>query len=142
MQSWMSPSHSMGTAGFSIERVAASLRIAVLGALLLLTAAYLPDASFCLVNELVGIGCPGCGGTRAVLALCHGNFVESLSWNPGMWLGGLAATCHLFMRRIVGRDWLGVRSGTVGITVFCAAGIARAIVAALGIGCDYVRCSF
>lgn len=36
----------------------------------------------CLVNSTFGIYCPGCGGTRAVSALMHGNFVTSFVCHP------------------------------------------------------------
>lgn len=36
----------------------------------------------CLFWALFGIYCPGCGGTRAVLALMQGRFLESLWYHP------------------------------------------------------------
>lgn len=36
----------------------------------------------CLINKVTGYYCPGCGGTRAVLSLFHGNVFESLKYNP------------------------------------------------------------
>jgi hypothetical protein len=35
----------------------------------------------CLFHELTGWNCPGCGGTRAVYALLHGNFALALKDN-------------------------------------------------------------
>lgn len=36
----------------------------------------------CLFHVLTGYYCPGCGGTRAALALLHGNFFLSLKYHP------------------------------------------------------------
>ena len=36
----------------------------------------------CVLYEMLGIYCPGCGGTRAVSALIKGNFLQSLWYHP------------------------------------------------------------
>lgn len=36
----------------------------------------------CAVKTLLGIYCPGCGGTRAVSALLHGDFLTSFLCHP------------------------------------------------------------
>lgn len=36
----------------------------------------------CVLWEMLGIYCPGCGGTRAVLALFHGQILKSLWYHP------------------------------------------------------------
>lgn len=41
--------------------------------------AFLPP---CPMHKYFGILCPGCGGTRAVVALLHGQFRESVRLNP------------------------------------------------------------
>lgn len=41
----------------------------------------LPDSE-CAVHMLLGIYCPGCGGTRAVIALLHGEFLKSAYYHP------------------------------------------------------------
>jgi len=38
----------------------------------------------CIIQELFGIYCPGCGGTRAFLALLHFDVLQSLRCNPGV----------------------------------------------------------
>lgn len=38
--------------------------------------------SGCVVWMLFGAYCPGCGGTRAVNALLHGHFLQSLWYHP------------------------------------------------------------
>ncbi len=39
---------------------------------------------FCPMYAFTGILCPGCGGTRAVLALLHGDILLSLRCNPSV----------------------------------------------------------
>lgn len=41
----------------------------------------LPDAE-CIVHMLFGVYCPGCGGTRAVIAFLHGQFLRSAWYHP------------------------------------------------------------
>ena len=36
----------------------------------------------CFLKESLHIYCPGCGGTRAVFALLHLHFLQSLIYNP------------------------------------------------------------
>ena len=53
----------------------------------LLIAAYTVFANFflgsvCLLKSTTGLPCPGCGGTRAFLALVKGDLVSSLKYNP------------------------------------------------------------
>ena len=36
----------------------------------------------CLFHMITGLYCPGCGGTRAALALLRGQVVKSLLYNP------------------------------------------------------------
>lgn len=37
---------------------------------------------FCLFKTITGIGCPGCGMTRAFLELAEGNFIAAFHLNP------------------------------------------------------------
>lgn len=36
----------------------------------------------CLVASTTGFPCPGCGGTRALISLFRGDFLESLKYHP------------------------------------------------------------
>lgn len=36
----------------------------------------------CIFNRITGFYCPGCGGTRAVMALIHGKFLTSFFYHP------------------------------------------------------------
>ena len=45
---------------------------------------YIKDKYFCVFNSLTGIPCPGCGGTRAVLALAKGHLTDSFFYHPSV----------------------------------------------------------
>lgn len=45
----------------------------------------------CQFHRLTGLNCPGCGGTRALYALLHGDFSTALRDNA-LAVAGLAAT--------------------------------------------------
>lgn len=36
----------------------------------------------CILHHFTGLYCPGCGGTRAFIALAHGQFLKSLYYHP------------------------------------------------------------
>lgn len=36
----------------------------------------------CIFKEMTGYNCPGCGGTRAVIALLQGHFFQSFCYHP------------------------------------------------------------
>ena len=36
----------------------------------------------CVFYTVFGLYCPGCGGTRAIVALLHGNLLQSLWYHP------------------------------------------------------------
>ncbi len=38
--------------------------------------------TICPLKNLLNIPCPGCGGTRATLALAQGRFAEAFAFNP------------------------------------------------------------
>jgi len=37
--------------------------------------------SICLIRNVLGINCPGCGMTRAISCIFHGNFKSALQYN-------------------------------------------------------------
>ncbi len=45
--------------------------------------------SLCTMKIVTGIGCPGCGMTRSVIASTHGRFREAIQWHA---LGPLVLT--------------------------------------------------
>lgn len=42
----------------------------------------LPILSECMFNKYLGIYCPGCGGTRAIISLFKGHFIRSFIYHP------------------------------------------------------------
>lgn len=46
----------------------------------------MPD---CLFLSMLGLYCPGCGGTRAVFAFFSGQFFRSLCYFPPLWVAGV-----------------------------------------------------
>jgi len=36
----------------------------------------------CAVHYMLGLPCPGCGFTRSIVALVHGDVVRSIRWHP------------------------------------------------------------
>lgn len=54
----------------------------------------LPDAE-CIVHMLFGAYCPGCGGTRAVIALLHGQFLKSAWYHPFVMYTILIYVCFM-----------------------------------------------
>jgi len=96
---------------------AAVLAVAGIGALAVLfffnpaTSHFYP---VCLFHQLTGLNCPGCGMTRAIYALLHGDFLTALHDNALLPLGlAVAAARGLWMgwNRWRGRptgDWVPV----------------------------------
>ncbi len=78
----------------------------LLGAMILIwyVRFFLPHMPFggCMFHAVTGLYCPGCGGTRAVLALLHGDLVRSLRYHPvvpyGVGLYVLFMGSHLLER--------------------------------------------
>ena len=58
------------------------------------TSGYFPK---CMVHELAGVHCPGCGGTRAFQALAQGDVLTALRMNP-FGVGVIAFLALLAMR--------------------------------------------
>ncbi|HSP13812.1 MAG TPA: DUF2752 domain-containing protein [Thermoanaerobaculia bacterium] len=91
---------------------------AALGAAGALFAVYAFDpatASFfprCMFHQLTGLQCPGCGGTRALHALLHGNVIEALRFNAFLVMTGpfvaLGAASEVVGRsEMLRRPWIG-----------------------------------
>ncbi|MDE6762002.1 MAG: DUF2752 domain-containing protein [Lachnospiraceae bacterium] len=58
-------------------------------AVMLLQRYHLIPAFPCFVHEFFNVYCPGCGGTRALFALFHGQVLHSLIYNPAIVLGAV-----------------------------------------------------
>lgn len=52
---------------------------------------------FCFMNELFGIRCPLCGGTRCVAALVRLDFAEALYYNP-LVIAALIVLAYFYIR--------------------------------------------
>lgn len=71
-----------------------------IGALALLAARFFPfhlapRLGLCPLKTLTGVPCFSCGGTRALIALTHGDLPGALACNPGAALLGLAAAAYV-----------------------------------------------
>lgn len=43
----------------------------------------------CMFHMVTGLYCPGCGGTRALIAFVHCHFIKSLYYHPVVLYGGV-----------------------------------------------------
>ena len=67
---------------------------AALGAMVLAMRGKLPLET-CWIYEHLGVYCPGCGGTRAVLALLRGRLLAALYYHPAVPLLAAALAVYL-----------------------------------------------
>lgn len=65
----------------------------------------------CLFRQITGLHCPGCGGTRMVESLLHGDVAAAWSYNPLLLTAGvgLAAGLLWFFLRTFRREWTPLR---------------------------------
>ncbi len=63
------------------------------------------DNTSCFFHELTGLYCPGCGGTRAFIALMEGDLARSFFYHPIVLYGYLCLTAAVFIliRQITGK---------------------------------------
>lgn len=73
----------------------------------------------CLINQLTGLYCPGCGGTRALKYLLGGHIFKSLYYNPAVayvffpWIWFIAThSVHLLLTRL-GKHNVNFMSGRI-----------------------------
>ena len=59
-----------------------------------------PPISGCWFYQNFHIYCPGCGGTRAVIALAHGHFLESFYYHPVVPFVAVSTLAYLFSQTI------------------------------------------
>lgn len=72
--------------------------------LLLWAGLFLLTDSLCWFQSLFGIPCPGCGSTRAAVALFHGDLAEALDFHPLILLS-LAVLPYAALREALSRRW-------------------------------------
>ena len=86
-----------------------------LGAFFLL--AWRVTGTSCTFQSTIGLPCPGCGLTRALLASLHGRFQEAFSLHPLFWLAPLVILAVLILLAVapdrlsdpkLNRFWLGL----------------------------------
>jgi hypothetical protein len=46
------------------------------------------------------IYCPACGGTRAVIALAHGQIMQACYWNPAVPVGAVSVAAYLLSQTL------------------------------------------
>lgn len=73
----------------SVSRIAIAAAITVAAAVVYafdpVAAGFFPH---CVFHELSGLQCPGCGGTRAMHALLHGDVAAAIRFNAFLVFGG------------------------------------------------------
>lgn len=73
----------------------------------------IPSLSPCIFQRLTGFYCPGCGGTRALLALFHGRLLRSLVYHPfvpySVGVGGWFMLSQTIQRLSGGRIAIGMK---------------------------------
>ena len=57
--------------------------------------------SFCLIRNVFGVRCPGCGMTRAISSVFHGNFKKAFQYNKLVVLV-LPLLCYVWLRSVAG----------------------------------------
>ena len=72
---------------FIIINIASGGAVLVMLAVMMLQRYGILPSMPCAVHELFHVYCPGCGGTRALFELFHGNIIGSLYCNPAVFLG-------------------------------------------------------
>lgn len=60
----------------------------------------------CLIERLTGIICPGCGLTRAVLAIARLEVRQAFSWHPMVWSLPVLYLFFLYDGRLFRRAWI------------------------------------
>ena len=59
---------------------------------------YCHGIALCLFHRVIGLPCPFCGGTRAVVFLLKGELTYSLAYNPLVFMVSLIAPFYLLLR--------------------------------------------
>lgn len=63
---------------------------------------------YCLFKKLFGIPCPGCGMTRAYLALLRFDIRGAFEMHPMFWSVPILLVFYLFDGRVFSKEWINV----------------------------------
>lgn len=74
----------------------------------------------CIFHKLTGLHCPGCGNTRALHALVHGDLRASLAYNPLLIPALLLFLFLLCFPRLACKRWLCLGVAIVVVLFFIA----------------------
>ena len=85
---------------------------------------HVPDCAF---EHVTGVYCPGCGGTRAVIALFQGHFIKSFLSHPAVPYAFVVYTVFMIRMFLLKHFHIG-RDGGGRILLFIYAGIAIIII--------------
>ena len=55
----------------------------------------------CIIHEVFGIYCPGCGGTRMIISFIHLDFYQAFRWNPLLFILLIIGIIYLIIDIIV-----------------------------------------
>jgi hypothetical protein len=111
-----------------------------LGCLLAYAAIAFPNSSFCIFKELLGFPCPGCGGIRALEALSRASILDSIRWNPGVWVAAIAYVLNSY--RTVFRGDACAAPQHAAWSVFLIVGLARIILVAVDPQAEWIHLQF
>ena len=67
----------------------------------------------CPLRALTGLQCPGCGGTRALHALLHGDVAGAFAFNPMLFVAIATAIVVIVRPVILTRPWFAWLAGAV-----------------------------
>jgi hypothetical protein len=97
-------------------------------------------APFCPTASLLGVPCPGCGLTRATLALLHGNVSRALELHPLVFLlvpvyvGGIGVALLTYVRGAPAHDGAALARRAASFVMSRAFTLSAALLLALVIG--------
>lgn len=83
----------------------AAVALAVGGLIYSIDPATSPLYPPCLLHSLTGLQCPGCGGTRALHQLLHGNVAEAFRLNALLFVAAAAAPVVALRPSLATRPW-------------------------------------
>ena len=55
--------------------------------------------SICLIRGLIGVPCPSCGMSRAIIAVINGDIIKAFKFHPLFWLPFVASLLIVLKRR-------------------------------------------